>query len=149
MSKPLSQSFVIKSRSMKRAPVIPNSQIILPPPPEPNLQIVAPLHHLLQLRQQLVALIRPQLVNPLGKRPYRKNALPPRHRIRPHDGMHGLECGAYILRTAARTFVDAHLVRTGGRSAGESVAGKSRRQSLQKLPVRGAEPIVHFVPACP
>lgn len=65
------------------------TKIILIPPFEPDLQIMILIDRIHKLLQQLRTLLIIELVDELRKRPQRKNALPPRHRVGPHHRMHG------------------------------------------------------------
>jgi hypothetical protein len=122
---------------------------LLVPPLEPNLQVMIRRHNLLNLRQQLLTLIRVQLVDALRKWAQSKYALPPSHRVRPHNRMHTAKVAPYVLRRPARSLMNTDLLRVRSSGFEKPVPAEYRRKPLEKLLVRRAKTIIKFIPTRP
>jgi hypothetical protein len=76
-----------------------------------------------------------------------EDALPPRHRVRSHDRVHGLEHAADVLGRAALLVVDLEARRFG--DLVEVRLRERRRQRLEELLEGRADFVVDFVPRGP
>lgn len=141
-------SLVVECRRVEHRSVVPDGDVILVSPLEPHLQVVVVQNHPVEFVQQLLALLRVQLVDPLGKRTQCKDALPASHWIRTYHRVHCRQVFADILRAATGFLVDDHI----GillRGANKPIPNKCSRQSLKELLVRPREPVVNLVAARP
>lgn len=125
------------------------TDIILIPPLKSHRQIMRVQDPPPKQPQQLLALLPLQLINPLRKRSDRKQTLPPRDRVRPHNRVHRAQLPAHIRRRPARPLVHDDLLRVRSRGLQEAVADKRRREPFQKAPVGGRKAIVQLVAAGP
>lgn len=116
---------------------------ILPLKPHRSIGIVQ--NHPIKSIQQLLRLTRLQLVDLLGKRPEREDALPPGHRVRAHDGVYRREMFPDIQRAATGLVVQDIVLRVPFRGADEPVADEGRRQPFEEFLVRAGEAVVDLV----
>lgn len=91
-----------------------HTDVILIHPPMPHLQIVVLNDEVHELVEETPALAPGQAVDALDVRADGEDALPARDGVGAHDGVHGGEVGACVLRRAARARVDGEAV-SGGR----------------------------------
>jgi hypothetical protein len=130
-------------RCPEDAEILSLTNIIRIPPLETHLQIVITENRVMQLLQQIVALIFRQFVDILRKRPNGINALPSRYRVGPHERMNGRQVPSYILRRPSGLVVHCGL--PGIHCFDEPITDERCGQSLEELLVRLAEQVVDVV----
>jgi len=101
----------------------------------------------MELLENLLALVRVDLVNVFGERADGKYALPPSNRVGAYDGMYGRKRLAHIFWGASSFCVQRGSPRLS--SLDESVADESRGQAFQECLHRLAEAFIDLVPRCP
>ena len=102
-------------------------------------------HRAIKLAQQLVRLLRTQLVNATWERPQRVQRLPPCHRVRPDDRMHGGEVRTDIKRVTARLGVDLDVLRVVRSSLEEALTDECSREGLEEAAVGWRETVEELV----
>lgn len=86
------------------------TNIVLVPPLEPDSKIMVIQNATLEALQQLLRLLRQELVDALGKRANSEEALPSGDWVGPDDGVGGRKLVPDILRRTSRSAVDFHLL---------------------------------------
>lgn len=112
-------------------------------PLEPNLQIVVLVNQVQKPVQQLGTLLLGQTVDVPDVPTDGEDALPTRHRVRPHDRVNGLELGADILWRASWLVVELEA-----RCLGDLLKArllKRGRQGLEELLVWFADTVVDLI----
>jgi hypothetical protein len=117
-----------------------HTKIVLVSPLKSHLQIIILRGDRSELTQQVAAFLVVQLVDVLGERTERVNALPPRHWISLHNRMHSAQRLTHIPRTSSFFFVQHDLAGVRFSRLDEAVPDERRGQAFKELLVLfGAE----------
>lgn len=128
---------------MKRTPIIPNRNIILTLPLEPDLQIMIIHQQLSKPLQQILAFVAREAVDVGNVCADGEDAAPARHGVGADDGVHGFEHRARVEGRAARLVVELETAALGGfvEVGLREGAGELRDEGLPE----GGEAVVDFV----
>lgn len=102
---------------------------------------------IMELLENLLALVRVDVIDVLWERADGEDALPSSHGIGAYDGMYGRKGLAYVLWGAPCLRVQCRS--PGFSSLDESVADEGRGQALQEFLNRLTEAFIDLVPRCP
>lgn len=128
---------------MENLTVFARTNVVGALPLQPNLEVVVLIQQAKEPVEELPALLLGHLVNVAHVDPDGEDALPPRHRVRPDDGVLGAEDRAHVLGGAPRLVVELEAVALrGGAEAGLLKGGC---QALEELLVGLADEIVDLV----
>ena len=93
-------ALVVERRRVERGSVCPDGDVVLAPL-EPDVEVVVVGHEPVQVVEDLLALVRRELVDTLGEGPVDEDALPACDWAGPDDGVRGLECCAVVVGVTA------------------------------------------------
>ena len=125
------------------------TDVVLVPPLEPHLQVMAPFQNLSEPGYEFLAFVGRELVDRLELRPDREKTLPPCHWVRSYDGMHRLQRSADIQWISARPFVDLDPVWVGLGRLYETFPREGGGQTLEESLICRGESIVELVTRSP